>query len=130
MPETIKWNFQAAVVGGPTMVAKGEVQVDAYTKIDVAIPANGNQTVEILTGEGGALQFLFLNPKSLSSQLRYQGGAEPPGDSEGTVLDGPHVLIGVGAVGLLSETVSNLTFRNDADQPASIAILTGRDATP
>ncbi len=43
-------------------------------------------------------------------------------------LDGAHVLIGAGAVGLLSATVGSLTFKNATAAPAEIDVLVGRSA--
>ena len=45
-------------------------------------------------------------------------------------LDGPHVLIGAGAVALLAATVGTLEFTNGTAEDAEISILAGRDATP
>lgn len=127
MSETLKWSYQTTGVGGPTLSAKGEMQVDAYMKLNVTLPANSQQqAVEILTGdEGGALQFLIINPKAPSNNLSYTAG-----DGPAVVLDGPHVLIGSGAVSLLAATVGTLTFTNNDSEVAEISILAGRDATP
>jgi hypothetical protein len=75
MSETLKWTYQASAVGGPTLVGKGELQVEAYLKLNITVPAGGEAlAVELLPGEGGTLQFLIINPKSPSSQLSYSVG--------------------------------------------------------
>lgn len=93
-------------------------------KLNVTVPAGTPQAVEILTDEGGALQFLIISPKSPSDSLTYAAGDET------VVLDGPHVLIGSGAVSLLAASVGTLTFTNGGSEAAEISILAGRDATP
>lgn len=44
-------------------------------------------------------------------------------------LDGPHVLIGAGAVALLGESIGMLKFSNGTSEDATVSILAGRDAT-
>jgi hypothetical protein len=45
-------------------------------------------------------------------------------------LDGPHVLIGAGAVALLGATQNSIEFTNGGSEDATVNILVGRDATP
>jgi hypothetical protein len=45
-------------------------------------------------------------------------------------LDGPHVLIGSGAVALLVNTPDKFLFANTEATDAKISILVARDATP
>jgi hypothetical protein len=124
MPETLNWSYATQVVGGPTIAASGALEVEAYLKITVTVPAGGSLDVEVLPGGGGAVQLLVINPAAPSEDLTYTVGAEE------VVLDGPHVLIGAGAVGLLAATVGTLAFANAGAEDAQIAILAGRDATP
>jgi hypothetical protein len=112
------------VAGGPTLAANGTLDVEAYLKLTVTVPAGGSLDVEVLPGGGGSVQLLVINPARPSEDLTYTVGAEE------VVLDGPHVLIGAGAVGLLAATVGTLTFDNAGAEDADIAILAGRDATP
>jgi hypothetical protein len=124
MPEKLNWSYAAQVVGGPTLAASGALDVEAYLKLTVTVPAGGSLDVEVLPGGGGSVQLLVINPAVPSEDLTYTVGTEE------VVLDGPHVLIGAGAVGLLAGTVGTLTFDNAGAEDAEIAILAGRDATP
>jgi len=124
MPEKLNWSYVAQVVGGPTLAANGTLDVEAYLKLTVTVPAGGSLDVEVLPGGGGSVQLLVINPSTPSEDLTYTVGTEE------VVLDGPHVLIGAGAVGLLAATVGTLTFDNAGAADADIAILAGRDATP
>jgi hypothetical protein len=125
MPELVKWSFSAQVAGGPTLAGSGQLaSVDAYVKLNVVVPANASQAVEILTGSGGAVRLLILSPAEPTPDLTYEV------DSTQVPLDGPVVLIGSGAASLLAATIGTLTFTNNTAQDAAIAILAARDATP
>jgi hypothetical protein len=124
MAETLKWTYAVQVSGGPTLARNGAIEVDAYVKLNVTVPAGGTQDVEILPGTGGNVQVLVISPAAPSTDLTYQV------DGVDTPLDGPHVLIGAGAVGLLAATVGTLQFTNNTPEDAEISILAGRDATP
>ena len=124
MPEKLNWSFATQVAEGPTLAASGTLEVEAYLKIAVTIPAGGSVDVEVLPGGGGGVQLLIINPAVPSEDLTYTVG------SEEVVLDGPHVLIGAGAVGLLAATVGTLAFANGGAEDVEVAILAGRDATP
>ncbi len=125
MSERLKWSFSTQVTGGPTLASSGEMtDVDAYVKLNVLIPANGSQDVEVLTGAGAAVKLLLISPAQPSTDLTYEV------DNNDVPLDGPVVLIGGGAASLLSATVGTLKFKNATTQDATISILAARDATP
>jgi hypothetical protein len=122
MAERLLWSYGVQIVNGPNLAGSGEVPVDAYDKLHVAIDAGDSQTLEILPGATGKVQLLVINPRPPSADLTYDVGGTD------VKLDGAHVLIGAGAVGLLSATVGSLTFKNDTTSPAEIDVLVGRTA--
>jgi hypothetical protein len=125
MAEKLKWSFSAQVAGGPTLAGTGDIaDVDAYVKLNVIVPANGNQDVEVLTGTGGAVELLVISPAKPSAKLTYEV------DGDDVPLDGPVVLIGAGAASLLADTIGTLKFKNGTAEDAAISILAARDATP
>jgi len=124
MPEQMKWSYSVQAVRGPTVAGNGVLEVDAYLKLNVTVPANGTLEVEVLPDGGGSAQLLVINPGKPSDKLSYKV------DGDDVLLDSPHILIGAGAVGLLAETVGTLEFKNDGNEDAEISILVGRDATP
>lgn len=124
MPEKLKWSFAVQVAGGPTIANSGEMEIDAYVKLAVSIPSRGEQSVEIFPGDGGSAQVLVINPTKPSESLTCTVG------EESVKLDGPHILIGAGAVGLFAAEIGTLTFSNGTDEEANFSILVGRDATP
>ena len=41
MPEQMKWSYSVQAVRGPTVAGNGVLEVDAYLKLNVTVPANG-----------------------------------------------------------------------------------------
>jgi hypothetical protein len=121
MAEKISWNFVAQALNGPSVLGKGLLEVDAYDKIKVTITTGATQQVDLVPS--GTVSLLVINPAVPDIKLSYAIGANTIG------LDGPHVLIGTGAVSLLGGATS-LTFTNNTTADATIEILLGRDATP
>jgi hypothetical protein len=124
MPEQLKWSYSVQAVRGPTISGNGILEVDAYLKLNVTVPAVGSLDVEVLPDGGGSVQLLVINPAKPSKDLTYIV------DAVNVPLDGPHVLIGAGAVSLLAATIGTLKFENAGAEDAEISILAGREATP
>ncbi len=124
MAEKIGWTYSVQALGGPSVTGSGSMLVDSYVKLSVVVPKQKTLDVEIQPGAGSSLQILLIQPVTPSPDLSYKSGADT------VVLDGPHVLIGSGAVNLLAVSVGKLTFDNKSDVDAGISILAGRDATP
>lgn len=123
MSETIKWNFVTQVLQGPGVSAADSItDVDAYDKFDISLADTVTQAVNLVPA-GGNISLLVINPKPPHANLSYDLGGNT------IALDGPHVLIGSGAVSLLGGATS-LTFTNTTGADAVIEILVGRDATP
>ncbi|SHO44187.1 hypothetical protein [Desulfopila aestuarii] len=121
MPEKINWNVVAQVMKGPSISAAASVEVDAYDKFQITLLDTVTQVVNLVPG--GTISLLVINPKKPDEKLTYDlGGTD-------VKLDGPHILIGTGAVGLLGG-VTSLSFTNNTGADATIEILIGRDATP
>ena len=124
MSEQLKWSYSVQAVRGPAISGNGILEVDAYLKLNVTVPAEGTLDVEVLPNGGGSVQLLVINPAKPSKDLTYIVNAV------NVPLDGPHVLIGAGAVSLLAATIGTLQFENAGAEDAEISILVGRDATP
>ena len=122
MSETIKWNFVTKVLKGPSVSAAGSFdEVDAYDKLDINLADTATQLVNL--APAGDTYLLVISPRNPHEDLSYELDGNP------VALDGPHVLIGAGAVGLLGG-VTSLTFTNNTGADAVIEILIGRDSTP
>ena len=122
MSETINWNFVIQVLQGPGISAAASItDVDAYDKFDISLADTVTQAVNLVPA--GNISLLVINPQTPDADLSYDLSGSP------VALDGPHVLIGSGAVSLLGGATS-LTFTNNTGADAVIEILVGRDSTP
>ena len=121
MAEKISWNFVTSALNGPNVSGQGELKIDAYDKIGVTIIAGATQAVNL--APSGTISFLVINPAVPDVNLTYKGGGSA------VALDGPHVLIGTGAVSMIGGATT-LTFTNGTAKDAVIEIMLGRDATP
>jgi hypothetical protein len=129
MPETIVLTLGAEVASGPTVKESRTLTVDAYDKISVTIPdGTSNQEVALSPGGAGTMRLLIVKSSVYGDALKYTVNA----GTADHVLDQPHVLIGIGAVGLYGSEPAKLVFDNalGAGKDAQIQILIGRDATP
>jgi hypothetical protein len=124
MSQSIDWNISARASGGPLLTGAGSAVVDAYDRITVTVAAAATQVVNVAPAKWDSVSFLALIPAKADPKLTYNNGATD------IVLDGPHFLIGAGAVSLLGTGNATLTIKNGTAADATIDILVGRDATP
>jgi hypothetical protein len=127
----VNWKFQAAVQGGPNLAAdQPAIKVDAYDVVQVNIlapvsPATAvKSTVFIQPVETGPeVIFFALTSSKYDGKLTYT--VNPPAASR--PLDGPLLLIGSGAVGLLdANPPKKLEINNGTGSAVDIQILVGR----
>ena len=124
MPDkiAITWSFRAQVAGGPSVSEdKPILEVDAYDQIQALIPAGQSVTVNVQPNSG---KFLLLAATPGYDKLSYKVDA----GATDITLDGPHILIGQGAVSLLGATQKQFAFKNDGAADVTVHILVGRDA--
>src|SRR5262249_26412146 len=122
MAEQLSWSFSVAAAGGPSVSGADSLAVDAYDRLHVNIPAGGNADVKILPGGSPDVSLLVISPSKPSPDITYDVGGND------VALDGPHVLIGVGAVGLLAANIGTLKFTNAGAADVEIDVLVGRKA--
>jgi hypothetical protein len=124
MSEKITYSVKAEVADGPTVTVKNSIDVDAYDKIEATIPTGGAATkVKVKVKPADDASFLLITASSYENiSYKVDGGSSVD-------LDGPHILIGKGAVGLLGGTQEEFEFTNSASTDTDISILAGRDAT-
>ncbi len=124
MPESLSWTFATRVLRGPTIAESGELAIESYVKLTVTIKKGASQDVEVFPGAGGSAQVLVISPAKPNEKLTYEVNRSD------VALDGPHVFIGAGAVGLLGNKIGTLKFKNGTAEDADISIIAARDATP
>jgi len=122
----INWQFQAAIPGGPAFTLNlPNVSVDGYDVVAVTIPAGKTLAVPIQpSSPSGDVVFLVV------SSSQYDPGLTYTVDAVGVAhaVDGPHLLVGSGAVGLVNGAASpqTLTFDNTLANDIDVQVVVGR----
>ena len=121
---TITTTIRLEVTALGTQSIKDKQRVEAYDSVDVTVPVAGAEVAVQPSGAGKVTLFL-LTADTYSSDLTYSvaGGASD------VPLDGPQLLLGAGAVGLLGAAPTTLTFTNNTAAEVDVHIRIGRDAT-
>jgi hypothetical protein len=123
----VNWQFQAAIPGGPSVLLnQPSIPIEAYdvAAVDIA-PGASNVDVPIQPSSGaGDVLFVAVSSSVYDHGINYTVDAL----TDKHVLDGPHVLLGSGAVGLLNSSASpqKLVFNNTSTQKASVQVVVGR----
>ncbi len=123
----INWQFQAAIAGGPAvLLTQPGLTVAAYDVAAVDVPAGANNLDVPIQPASGTGDVIFL---VISSSL-YDPGINYTVDGLGVahVLDGPHVLLGSGAVSFLNNSAppQALKFNNTLTKDISVQVVAGR----
>lgn len=121
MTEKLIWDVTVRAEGGPQLTGSGVLEVDAYDKLSVTVPAGGDLDVDLGPGAAGLISCLVLLPETPSDELTYEVGTET------ITLDQPQFLFG-GASDLAGNPAS-LTIANAGAADAVIDLMIGRDAT-
>jgi hypothetical protein len=134
MTKQISWTYNVEVVGGSRISESKTISAEAVDEIGLTIDPQQTKEIEIQPGGAGQVQFLLIKSDRYgdqANQVTYKVNAT---NQPVRTLDGPHLLIGKGATGLLVSTTAgpNKLFVTNglANDPISISILVGRDATP
>jgi len=123
----ISWAFNAAVAGGPqiSLANTPPIKVDAYDLVTATLAASKKNIVVNIqpSGTAGDVVLLALSSDAYDKTVTYDpgGGAQK--------LDGPVLLVGPGAVGLLGATPpKSMSFDNGLAKPVTVQVLVGRKA--
>lgn len=123
----INWQFQAAVQGGPAITLNDPtIAAAAYDIVQVKVTAATNNVAVPIQPSTTAGDVIFL----VVSSDQYDPGVNYSVDALGVshVLDGPHILVGAGAVGLLNNAAppQKLTFNNTLTKDINVQVIVGR----
>jgi hypothetical protein len=131
MPKQISWTYNVEVVGGSKVSESKTISAEAVDEIGLNIDPQQTREIDIQPGGAGQVQFLLIKSDRYGDQVTYKVNAT---NQPVRTLDGPHLLIGKGAAALLVSATAgpNKLFVTNglANDPISISILVGRDATP
>ena len=131
--EKITYSVSVQPSDGPRLISSDSFDFDAYGKFSAVVPGKagsepGTMDVHLPWGSGGLAGILVVVPSKMGDDLSYKVNDATASDTY--VLDGPHVLLGKGAVGMLAAAPSTLFFSNDGTEEICVDILIGGDATP
>lgn len=131
MSVQVGWLVNVQVGGGPRLPAAGTLDVDAYdmVKVEVASGADAME-VSLQPSTGDEVKLLMLHASSFSEDLTYSINASEADVAKRFALDGPHLLVGSGALALLGDPPQRLFLYNGGIDAAQLSVLVGRDATP
>jgi hypothetical protein len=127
---SINWQFQAAILGGPSFtLSESKLVVDAYDVATATIPTGGAAThVPIQpTSTAGSVLFVVVSSSQYDPQVSYTVDALTVAHA----LDAPHILTGAGAVALLNSAASpqTLVFTNNLAKDITVQVVVGRKIT-
>jgi hypothetical protein len=128
--EKINYSVTIQVAGGPSIPIAGVLEVDAYEKIAVTVPAkhggaDGTAEVAVSPGDLAHTKLLLISASSSDGSLHFKTSAVGAAD---VPITGPVTLIGGAACSLLGTAPDTLTFTNTAAADANVTILVGRKA--
>lgn len=134
MAEKIKYSINIQVVGGPSIPISDQINLDAYDKTQITIAKGGNDIEVVLPGLS---QLFFIKASSYpdadasadkSPTLIYKVNDK---SKMPKLLNGPHLFIGTGAVGMLDTAApTKLFFSNSLSIDVTIDILIAGNVTP
>lgn len=131
MSESIKWSIDIQATGGPKLGLSGYQKPEAYGKINVNVEAGVKDLkIALQPDVKNQMELLVITSDTYSDKISYKVNKKSGDEVRKVMLDGPHVLIGKGAVSLLDLAPASLFVTNDSDKTVTIEVLVGRDATP
>ncbi len=126
MSENILLAVKVGVANGPTLTITQTIAIDAYDKIDVAVPdGTSDLDVELQPNATDKVRFVLVSSDLYDENLTYKV-------NDGTderILDGPYLLSGTGAVALLDAAPAKLVVSNSSGKTANVRVLIGRKVT-
>jgi len=131
MAVKINWTLNVEVSEGPKVFQAETIEAEAYGKVAVDIESTLHKDIEVQPSDIGQVDFFLITSSAYGSSLKYQLY-----DSSGTlvgpeiILDAPHLLVGNGAVKLLTYDPVKLKVTNGLTEDVTVEILVARDATP
>ncbi len=129
MAEKITYSISAQVSNGPKISESKLISVEGYDKTQVSVvDTAADFEVNIQPAGAGLARFLCITSSAYDSTITYKVNSAASPDE--IPLDGPHLLVGAGAVSLLDSEPTKLFFSNGSGADVTIDILVGRDATP
>ena len=133
MAEKINWTLNVEVSEGPKVFQAETIEAEAFGKVAVTVLAGDNTDVEVQPSSGGQVDLLLICASAYGDALTYQpyqAGGTLDATASPWKLNGPHLLVGTGAVEFLAEDPKKIHVINGLTEDVTVEILVARDATP
>jgi hypothetical protein len=123
----ITWQFQATIPGGPAFtINQPPITVQAYdvASAKIAAGASGIAVSVQPSSTAGDVVFVVVTSDLYGAGLTYKVDGSP----DTHALDGPHVMLGAGAVGFMNGGAppQTLTFTSTLAKDANVQVVVGR----
>jgi|SRR6185436_1151978 len=132
MPTNISWSLNVKVQSGPQIVETNSIQVDAFDKIDIAVPdttASPKATeIDVQPGAAGKIKFLLIRSTAYGDKLEYK---VHDATTDKRFLNDVLLLTGKGGLDLLEDTgkpLDKLLVTNTTGAGVVLEIFVGRSA--
>ena len=119
----VKTTVDIALAGGGKWPEVWNLEVEAWSDIEVVVPAGESVVAAVNAGDADRLHLFSLSASNYGVGLTFDAGGGA------IVLGGPLLLSGAAIAELLGGSPANITF-DDATEDVTIQILVGRDVTP
>jgi hypothetical protein len=128
--EKISYSVTVQITGGPSVPIAGVLEVDAYEKIDMTVPAkagavDGKADVTVSPGDLDQTKLMIITASSKDGSLSFKTSAAGAAD---VPITGPLTMFGATACSLLGTKPDKFTFTNTAATAATVTIIVGRKA--
>jgi hypothetical protein len=118
--EILKYSMNFQIVRGASLSIPGEIKLEGYEKIQVAVAASATSTITLPSG----IQFLIIKSTTYGDALSYKVNSE----TTAIKLNAAHVFMGTGAVSILNAAPAKLVFTNGLTGDVTLDLLIGIDA--
>ncbi|MFP4281521.1 MAG: hypothetical protein ACLFU2_02750 [Opitutales bacterium] len=125
---SLSLSVPVSIPNGPKVTYSRILTVEAYSQIEVAVPAGSSGLeVPLTSGTPGAASFLMVTADTDSTDLSDKLHAA---SAEARPLDQPQFLAGAGAISLLGAAPERLFLSHAGSEDTAVQVLPGAAATP
>jgi hypothetical protein len=134
MPQ-LKWNFLMETTDGLKSGIAGNVEVDATGKIEKTLPAptggatSTTTTLDVQPSGTDKIEALVIYASKYDDKVTYKVSDETGDGVADVTLDGPQIMIGQGAVGLLQKAPKIIEFNNALAEAVTVTVFIARLAS-
>ncbi len=128
---SLSLSVPVSIPNGPKVTYSHILTVEAYSQIEVAVPARSSGLeVPLTSGTPGAASFLMVTADTDSTDSTDLSDKLHAASAEARPLDQPQFLAGAGAISLLGAAPERLFLSHAGSEDTAVQVLPGAAATP